>query len=1432
MKRAFLLSMDAIIAVGILFIIASFVTTLTITHTSPELEYQRLYYTGKDAMNVLERANLSAIIDMMPENFTTDCNISDADLEKSILDALGYLWAQNSTELNECAENLTREMLNATLPEGFGYEVLIDDVSLYTEGGTQNYLSRLHTIVSGYELGKPVSGYFASAYISRMSRSTSSYIYFGGYEGDGNVTKKVTLPDDAKVTEVYMEANTGTNFTLYVNGNNVGSFSSTPANFTADNWTICSDFASCDAIFDPDDNVITLNFTDITKSYVGGGFMRLTYNTTKPDSRGLFSVSNQTYEDNYWFPGIMGIINLYSGLRIPGTLNNLTLHLKYNNNITVNGTGIPVYLIIGDTEIFRKNDSGIVEVSMTDNELSTLLNYANMSDSTVPVRLGMETFHVLAGKGSSDVVLITDRSGSMDTCDVWSNESYECELSACEDRCSATCDDSQSICENICGGTWTEVTPAVYVCSGEPAECCDNQTACNQCGGTYGTRERINVAKDANKEFLDTIIGYQGSRAGLSAYGTDVCSYDDLTTNQTYLDSRVDDYDDDCSGTCICCGINKAVNILTKSRDFNMLENSLFTGPSIQYWNDSGTVSLSSIGSDAEDYEFHTSNTYSPDIIHVSGDVYAIAYEYESGSDGWIKTVEIDSTDGDITQPFLDDYRFESGYGEQPKIIHVSGDVYAVFYRNSGSDGWVKTIEIRTDGTIVGEIDFLEFETSAFYDPSVIHVSGDIYAVAHRGSGDEGRLRTIEISSNGNIVGQSDSYQFESPYYNYEAFEPSIVSVSGDIYAIAYRLDGTDEGRIKTVEIQNNGNIVGTVDTSQFESGSSAFEAYDPQIVHVSQEFYAVVYRRDGDDDGWVKTIEIDSSGNISGPLDDLEFDENNCRYPSVTKMYGNSLLIAYRGSGNDGWAKIVEMTGNGKLSESGDVIEFMNSDVSYVSVTNGSGNVYSIVYRGPGSDGWVSTVLMGERDFGLTDYWKVNSSDGSSGSLKQNFTLPTGTFEEGYLTVDHSTSDSYFDGTAYAFCNLTYLNYTGGGYNITTETLWSASWTSADNPTGPVKETVNLSYHMQDEDFTYTLECGADVTDGGGETVVAFDNIELNFTMGRYTAILVMSDGEATRHCTSFDDYTGDDGSSSEEEGWAINSSCNARDKGIEVYSVAFGIGADELVMQKIACWNCTTNDWIPGEEEENCSRYYQSNSAEELEEMYKSIAQSMGQASYEEQSITLSGDISLENAIYSDSFIRYNYTPHTTLNYGEVSISLESDRFGGNVESPKYGNFYVPSGRVLDAEVTSYSSEYWTSAVAINSSETGSAFSTVYNISQYGSEYTDIGDPFAVNIPVNLISAGENNTILVDTALSEGVTTGGSPDDMAIYHVGVEGIVGYGEVFSTLDNATNDATSRLESKLSEFNITALEIVTPYQYVSELPSLWGPSVMEIRIWS
>jgi hypothetical protein len=306
MKRAFLLTMDAIVAVGLLFLLAAFVSSLAISYSSPELEYQRLYYGGKDLMNVFETAKFSAVADIMPENFTANCNITSDDMNKTILDVIGYLWAQNSTILTSCAENISIEVLNRTLPKGLEYEILMDDVSIYSTGTGGDYISRLSTIVSGYELGKPVSGYFASAFISRISKSTSSYAYFGGYVGDGNITKRIIIPQDANVTEAYMELTAGNNFTLFVNGNNEGIFYPSVFNMTPSNWTLCDSYAHC-TNFTQGENTIDIVFETPLENYIGGGFLKITYNTSKPDTL-PFSLSNESAEKFYNFTGIDGVI--------------------------------------------------------------------------------------------------------------------------------------------------------------------------------------------------------------------------------------------------------------------------------------------------------------------------------------------------------------------------------------------------------------------------------------------------------------------------------------------------------------------------------------------------------------------------------------------------------------------------------------------------------------------------------------------------------------------------------------------------------------------------------------------------------------------------------------------------------------------------------------------------------------------------------------------------------------------------------------------------------------------------------------------------------------------------------------------------------------------------------------------------------------------
>ena len=199
--------------------------------------------------------------------------------------------------------------------------------------------------------------------------------------------------------------------------------------------------------------------------------------------------------------------------------------------------------------------------------------------------------------------------------------------------------------------------------------------------------------------------------------------------------------------------------------------------------------------------EFDTSQGREPNIISISGDVYAIAYR-GSGDDGFLKTVTI-ATDGQITDTVIDTLEFDTSQGRQPNIISISGDVYAIAHRGVDDDGFLRTVTIATDGQITGTvIDTLEFDTSQGREPNIIPVAGDVYAIAYRGSGDDGFLKTITIATDGQITDTViDTLEFDTS----QGETPNIIPIS-DLYAIAYSGSG-DDGFLKTVEITASGQI-------------------------------------------------------------------------------------------------------------------------------------------------------------------------------------------------------------------------------------------------------------------------------------------------------------------------------------------------------------------------------------------------------------------------------------------------------------------------------------------------------------------------------------------------------------------------------------------------------------------------------------------------
>ena len=165
--------------------------------------------------------------------------------------------------------------------------------------------------------------------------------------------------------------------------------------------------------------------------------------------------------------------------------------------------------------------------------------------------------------------------------------------------------------------------------------------------------------------------------------------------------------------------------------------------------------SLGQIGADIIcSLKFDSGRCYEPDILVAGNNYFAIAYR-GLFSDGYVATVKI-ASNGAIAASITGRLVFDSASGYQPNIIHISGNAYAVVYRGTASDGYISTLSIDSNGLISNSlIDTMTYDSSNGYEPCIIHIDGNVYAIAYRSAHQRGYVRTIDITTGGSSGGTS-----------------------------------------------------------------------------------------------------------------------------------------------------------------------------------------------------------------------------------------------------------------------------------------------------------------------------------------------------------------------------------------------------------------------------------------------------------------------------------------------------------------------------------------------------------------------------------------------------------------------------------------------------------------------------------------------------
>jgi len=63
-------------------------------------------------------------------------------------------------------------------------------------------------------------------------------------------------------------------------------------------------------------------------------------------------------------------------------------------------------------------------------------------------------------------------------------------------------------------------------------------------------------------------------------------------------------------------------------------------------------------------------------------------------SDGFLSTVEI-AIGGDISDNVIDTFEFDTSYGGEPDMVNVGSDIFAIAYRGPGNDGFLRSLTIE-----------------------------------------------------------------------------------------------------------------------------------------------------------------------------------------------------------------------------------------------------------------------------------------------------------------------------------------------------------------------------------------------------------------------------------------------------------------------------------------------------------------------------------------------------------------------------------------------------------------------------------------------------------------------------------------------------------------------------------------------------------------
>ena len=171
---------------------------------------------------------------------------------------------------------------------------------------------------------------------------------------------------------------------------------------------------------------------------------------------------------------------------------------------------------------------------------------------------------------------------------------------------------------------------------------------------------------------------------------------------------------------------------------------------------------------------------------------------------------------------------------------------------------------------------------------------------------------------------------------------------------------------------------------------------YYNSLVQVDTDTYVLAYQGSGQD-GFISTFTVSADGTSITEVDQLEHDQADGKHFSVVHLYADTYVLAYTGSSGDGFISTFTIDGDGditavKTQSEGNNLEHDTNTGNTSSIVQVDDDTYVLAYTGQkggvGEVGMISTFTISADGTSITEVASLehdgSGNQGTSNSLVQ----------------------------------------------------------------------------------------------------------------------------------------------------------------------------------------------------------------------------------------------------------------------------------------------------------------------------------------------------------------------------------------------------------------------------------------------------------------